>query len=113
MLKIPTKINNQDNYITYTVKAGDTLYKLANTYGTTVDEIKSLNNLISNNLSIGQKLKIPSSNTPSYISYTVKAGDSLYKIANLYGTTVDAIKSLNKLTSNNLSIGQILKIPTS
>ncbi len=113
MLKIPTKINNQDNYITYTVKAGDTLYKLANTYGTSVDEIKSLNNLTSNNLSIGQKLKIPSSNTPSYISYTVKAGDTLYKIANLYGTTVDAIKELNRLTSNNLSIGEILRIPTS
>ena len=114
MLKIPTQINNnQENYLTYTVKSGDSLYKIANLYGTSVDEIKELNNLTSNNLSIGQKLKIPNSNTPSYISYTVKSGDSLYKIANLYGTSVDKIKELNRLTSNNLSIGQILRIPTS
>ena len=99
------------NTIDYTVKSGDSLYQIAKRYNTTVDEIKSLNNLTSNNLSIGQILKIPTSNqTDSSITYTVKSGDNLYKIANKYNTTVDAIKSKNNLTSNNLSIGQILKI---
>ena len=73
---------------------------------------KELNNLTSNNLSIGQQLKIPSSsNNTSYTTYTVKRGDSLWLIANNFNTTVDSIKRLNNLTSNNLSIGQQLKIP--
>lgn len=112
MLKIPTTNNNQTSYLTYTVKSGDSLYKIANLYSTTVDEIKSLNNLVSNTLQIGQVLKIPTT-TSNYISYTVKAGDSLYKIANSYNTTVSKIKELNNLTSDNLSIGQVLKIPNS
>ena len=106
----PTPPNN--NYITYTVKSGDSLYKIANNYNTTVNAIKELNNLTSNNLSIGQQLKIPSSsNDTSYTTYTVKKGDSLWLIANNFNTTVDSIKRLNNLTSNNLSIGQQLKIP--
>ena len=106
----PTPPNN--NYITYTVKSGDSLYKIANNYNTTVNSIKELNNLKSNNLSIGQQLKIPSSsNDTSYTTYTVKKGDSLWLIANNFNTTVDSIKRLNNLTSNNLSIGQQLKIP--
>jgi len=115
VLRIPTSNTNNNtnnNYINYTVKSGDSLYKIANTYNTTVNEIKSLNNLTSNNLSIGQTLKIPTNNTNNYINYTVKSGDSLYKIANTYNTTVNEIKSLNNLTSNNLSIGQVLIIPT-
>lgn len=43
--------------------------------------------------------------------YVVKAGDSLWLIARRYGTTVDAIKTLNGLTSNMITTGQILKIP--
>ena len=105
----PTLPNN--NYITYTVKPGDSLYKIANNYNTTVNAIKELNNLKSNNLSIGQQLKIPSSsNDTSYTTYTVQKGDSLWLIANNFNTTVDNIKRLNNLTSNNLSIGQQLKI---
>ncbi len=117
VLKIPTTTTQEEtkDYINYTVKSGDSLYKIANTYNTTVDEIKKLNNLTSNNLQINQVLKIPTTTnqgTQNYINYTVKSGDSLYKIANTYNTTVDEIKKLNNLTSNNLQINQILKIPT-
>lgn len=100
---------------TYTVKSGDSLWNIANKYNTTVNEIKSLNNLSSNNLSIGQVLKLPSQNTfnTDIVTYTVKSGDSLWNIAGRYNTTVDEIKSLNNLTSNNLSIGQILTLPSS
>ncbi len=99
------------NVIDYTVRSGDTLWLLANRYGTTVDAIKRLNGLTSDNLSIGQVLRIPVSQTQQYITYTVRSGDTLWLLANRYGTTVDAIKRLNGLTSDNLSIGQVLRIP--
>ena len=67
----------------------------------TVDELKSINNLKSNLLSIGQRLKIKESNDNQNI-YIVKKGDTLYKIANMYGTTVDNLKALNNLKNNNL-----------
>jgi len=101
-----------NDYFLYTVVAGDSLWQIARRFGTTVDAIKRLNGLTSDNLSIGQVLRIPrESNEPDYTLYTVVRGDSLWQIARRFGTTVDAIKSLNGLTSNNLSIGQILRIP--
>ena len=77
----------------------------------TVDELKSINNLNSNLLSIGQRLKIKGSNDNQNI-YIVQKGDTLYKIANMYETTVDNLKTLNNLKSNILSIGQKLIIPS-
>lgn len=81
-----------------------------------MDELKRLNNLTSNTLSIGQVLKVSSnSTTPSDTEeyYIVKSGDSLYQIANRFNTTVDELKRINNLTSNLLSIGQRLRIPSS
>lgn len=91
------------------------MYSIALKNNLTVQELKDLNNLTSNNLSIGQSLLIkknPKENTNS-TAYTVKSGDTLYGLANKYNTTVDAIATLNNLSSNNLSIGQTLKIPIS
>ena len=112
-LKIPSPSTSTTgtNYITYKVVSGDSLYSIAKKYNTNVNTIKTLNNLTSNLLSIGQILKIPSSGT-NYTTYTVVSGDSLYSIARKYNTTVDKIRTLNNLTSNILSIGQILKIPS-
>lgn len=107
----PTPTPDPGNVILYTVRAGDTLWLLANRYGTTVDAIKQANGLTSNNLSIGQVLKIPTSQSSSYFLYTVRSGDTLWLLANRFGTTVDAIKNLNGLTSDALRIGQVLKIP--
>lgn len=107
----PSPSPNPGNTIEYTVRSGDTLWLLANRYGTTVDAIKRLNGLTSDNLSIGQVLRIPVSQTQQYVTYTVRSGDTLWLLANRYGTTVDAIKRLNGLTSDNLSIGQVLRIP--
>lgn len=119
-LLIPTTTTGTEegNYDTYTVKSGDSLYRLASQYNTSVDNLMRINNLSSNLLSIGQKLLVPktgtnTNNVPNVgISYTVKPGDSLYKIANQYNTSVDAIKDFNNLTSNTLQIGQVIKIPT-
>ena len=91
------------------------MWKIANQYGITVDELKRLNNLTSNNLTVGQILELPNQNNSNTSSntYTVKAGDSLWNIANKYGITVNELKTLNGLTSDNLSIGQVLKVPAS
>ena len=99
--------NDTSNLFNYTVVKGDSLYKIANKYDTTVSDIIKLNNLNNNDLSVGQILKIPMSNNNTYI---VKKGDSLYTIAKNYGTTVNNIIALNNLKSTNLSIGQVLKI---
>ncbi len=114
-LLIPNKLENEIEE-TYTVKAGDNLYSIANKYNTTVDNLKSINNLDSDVLKIGQILKIPgievtTPNENTNETYTVKAGDNLYSIANKYGITVDALKNANGLTSNLINVGQILIIP--
>lgn len=97
----------------YVVRSGDTLWLLAQRFGTTVDAIKRLNGLTSNNLQIGQVLRIPTTISAggSYFEYIVRSGDTLWLLAQRYGTTVNAIKNLNGLRSDTLSIGQVLKIP--
>ena len=108
------------NYFNYTVVSGDTLWLLAQRFGTTVDAIKTLNGLTSDVLNIGQVLKIPGAGTTptppppgNYFNYTVRSGDTLWLMAQRFGTTVAAIKALNNLASDALSIGQVLKIPGS
>ena len=117
-LTIPSTLGtNPNTTFIYTVKKGDNLYNIAKKYNTTVSEITKLNNLKTNNLSIGQQLKIPETYTkeeemkmPIYINYSVKKGDSLYGIANKYNTTVDMIMKDNGLSKTTLQIGQNLKI---
>lgn len=97
----------------YTVKRGDTLYSIANQFNTTVQTIKNLNNLTSNNLQIGQVLLVTEMVYPDVSTYIVEKGDTLYGIATKFSTTVQAIKSLNNLTTNTLLPGQQIYIPAS
>ena len=100
--------------MTYTVKAGDTLFGISNQFGVSVTDLATLNNVTASTLQIGQILNIPvntGTNPNNMFMYTVVAGDSLYKIARKYNTTVDEIIKLNNLKTNNLSIGQVLRIP--
>lgn len=97
-------------YNTYVVKKGDTLWSIARKNNISVDELKKLNNLTSNSLSLNQVLKLPTSNNDLSTTYTVKSGDTLYKIANQFGLSVNELKSINNLSTNNLSIGQVLKV---
>ena len=88
------------------VTKGDTLWSISQKYNTTVDRLKSLNNLKNNVLSIGQILKI----TNAKSTHTVVKGDTLWSLSQTYNTTVNKLKSLNNLKTNTLSIGQELKV---
>jgi len=112
VLKIPVIDEEKPKENIYVVKSGDSLYKIAQNYDTTVSAIMQLNNLTSTSLSIGQILEIPVE-TSIGNTYTVKSGDSLYKISKKYNTTVNELVSLNNLSNTALSIGQVLKVPTS
>ena len=99
----------------YTVKKGDSLWSIAKNNNVSVNELKEENGLTNNLLSVGQVLKIPSKKPTNELetnTYIVKKGDSLYKIANENNTTVSELIKINNLTNTNLSIGQILKLPT-
>ncbi len=95
-------VKNNDNY--YIVKKGDTLWDIAKLYNTSVSELKSLNNLNTNVLQIGQKLVIPSK------TYIVKKGDSLWKIAKENNTSISNLIKINNLKNTTLQIGQKLLI---
>ena len=110
VLKIPTKTVDIGETDIYQVQAGDTLYSIARKYNISVNELKNLNNLVDNTLSIGQILEVPSG-LSSYNSYIVDKGDTLYSIAKKFDTSVNKLKELNNLSSNMLSIGQKLLIP--
>ncbi len=109
---------------TYTVKAGDTLYRIAYNHGISLTSLLSINGLSeTSTIRPGQQLVVSgaaktttttSAKTVSYSTgastHTVKAGDTLFRIAKNNGLTLSELKALNGLTSNNIRVGQVLKV---
>lgn len=124
VLKIPntTQQPTPDTETTYIVQKGDTLYSIALKYGTTAEAIINKNNLTSPVISIGQILTIPSDTestgekqdqgVTTNNTYIVQKGDSLWSISRKYNVNVNDIKLANNLSSDILTIGQILTIPS-
>lgn len=110
-INVPYKAPTESTEDYYIVQRGDTLYKIANMFNTTVSELKRINRLTNDTLQLGQKIYIREPIQDS-ITYKVQKGDTLYGIANKLNTTVDELKRLNNLTTNNLYIGQELIIPS-
>ena len=128
---IPCNVENNyndrdNNYVNYIVVKGDSLYSIAKKFGTTVDSIKELNDLKNNNLNIGDKLIVDdmrgissvlecfgnvSSDNLIYQNYMIVKGDNLYDLARKFNTSVDQIKLINNLKDDNLSVGEIIKVP--
>jgi membrane-bound lytic murein transglycosylase D len=112
-----TKVVSKKEPIFHRVARGETLSTIARRYGTNVRDIMHANHLSSTNLiKAGSTLKIPVAGT--YASgaarparYVVRNGDSLWLIAQRFGTTVNAIQTANGLRTTRLSIGQTLRIP--
>ncbi len=128
-------------YVVYRVRKGDSLIKIAKRFGVSVREIRKANNLKGNLIRVGQKLRIPvgekalasasesrkkkqKKKSPSrgkyvkvkvkktvYITYRVRRGDTLIKIARKFRTSVKAIKRANRLKGNLIRVGQRLRIP--
>ena len=114
---------------TYTVSVGDTLWAISRKFGVTITQLKSWNNLSSDMIYVGQKLSIqtgtgntavtPTPSTPvvsnkpttsNAQTYTVVAGDSVWKIAHQFGISMDTLRSLNNIQNNFIYPGQVLKI---
>lgn len=119
LLKIPVVSTEEipiGNYTEYVVKSGDSLYSIGRQYGYSVKDLVEYNNLDNSILSIGQIIRIPKVSSDleqkNYIEYTIKSGDNLYSIGRKYGVTAQELIDYNNLTSNLLSIGQVIKIPT-
>lgn len=101
---------------TYTVKKGDTLWDIAINNGTTVDQLMQDNNLTSSLIFPGDKLtynttvaQVAQAKEQGY--YTVVLGDTLGKVANRFGVTVDELVKLNNLSDPNLIyVGTVLKV---
>lgn len=95
--------------VRYTVKRGDTLSQIAESYGVGVSQLRQWNSLRGSNIRIGQHLTVYPGNDTS-VTYTVQRGDTLIGIAGRHGVTVARIKDWNNLSSNTIRVGQQLRI---
>ena len=128
VLKIPVKkntrqntgsqnISKDDNFFYHIVKPKETFYGLSRSYNVTIDEIKKANPNIGDVLKEGTVLKIPKhvageqTVTTSTKTHKVQPGETLYGIAKQYNVTIGALKNTNPGLTDNLKIGQLLKIP--
>ncbi len=93
----PPKLVKEGEKLIYIVRRGDSLYKIASAFSTTVGKIKKDNSLESDTLDVGQKIVIQSSIPQGATIYTVRRGDSPSGIANKYGMNLSILLSLNSL----------------
>ncbi|MCZ6705007.1 MAG: LysM peptidoglycan-binding domain-containing protein, partial [Bacteroidetes bacterium] len=96
--------------ITYVVKSGDTLSKIATRYGVTVANLRRWNGINGSRIRIGRRLNIRSGSGSEMVIHTVRRGDTLIGIASRYAVTVAKIKEWNTLRSNTIRVGQQLNI---
>lgn len=119
------------DFISHVVKSGDNLGRISNKYNCTIEDIKILNNLKSDDIKIGQTLVIPVATTKSNVKiannasssqkkinympkqtiYIVQKGDTLSKISREHNCSIESIKLANSLENNNIRYGQKLIIP--
>ncbi|MDB2569961.1 LysM peptidoglycan-binding domain-containing protein [Gammaproteobacteria bacterium] len=120
-LLIPLSKSKTNNFIPYEmhiVSEGDTLWDLSKKYNIGLDELLRINSINKNSyLQLGQQLTIGNKNIHRNIEskkrtilYSVKQGDNLYKISDLFDVSVDSIKEINDFQTSNLMPGQIIKI---
>jgi membrane-bound lytic murein transglycosylase D len=107
------------------VAAGETLFRISQMYGVSVEELKRLNNLPDNTIKVGQEIRLSPSNqaapssssTPSVnraadgsIVHTVLPGETLFRLGQTYGVSIEDIKRWNNLPDNTIMVGQKIRI---
>lgn len=98
--------------LTHRVRRGDSLWRLASRYGTTVDRIKRDNGLRSDQLAVGQRLRIETGSAAGGRSYTVRRGDTIGRIAQARNVPVDRLLRANGLSrSSTIYPGQVIRFP--
>jgi len=120
MLSLPIfSLADNDEFITYKVTKGDTLWSISQKYNTSLELILAYNNIKERDiLSLGQIIKIPQNNfqtieTTDYIIHIVKKGETLWSISRRYKRKVRSILANNNITNPELiSVGQKIKIPS-
>ena len=124
---MPSAVNRSAT--THTVEADQTYYSISKLYGITVDELLALNSLTTNDkLEIGQKLALkltpggrlvqPSTGKPTTASeppaavtyHTVAKGETMFRISQIYGVSIEQIQEWNSLTDTGVKMGQKIKI---
>lgn len=118
--KLVIRKQTESSRITHTVEPKETLFSISKKYRVTIDEIKKWNNMQGQSLAIGttlniypEKSKQTSSNSQDQSSgsyYTVKSGDSLFRIAQIHNMSVKQLRQINNLSSNNIQVGQRLAV---
>ncbi|MEQ9304513.1 MAG: LysM peptidoglycan-binding domain-containing protein, partial [Marinoscillum sp.] len=109
-------------YVVHKVEKGETLYSLTRRYGSNLLEVKEANNLEDNSIDLGQELRIPiivltepgaqkaEEEKPETNNHVVRTGETLFSISRLYGVEVQELREWNNLPSNEISIGQVLRV---
>jgi len=106
-LSLTRRYSPQTVSSTYRVRAGDSLLLIAKRHQVTLNDLKAVNNLVTNYVTEGRLLQIPE----PYRNHLVQAGESLFQIAQRYGVTVEAVRKANGLSGDHIGVGQRLKIP--
>lgn len=102
-------VSQQENWATHVVQAGDSLWKIGQRYGLSVQQLKELNGLTSDILYVGQKLLVKQ----AQVIHVVQNGDTPWLISRQYGVPLDDLLAANNLTQDSvLYVGQRLVIPT-
>ncbi len=96
---------------TYIVQPGDSLWKIANKFNTSISTLRQMNNIWNNYLDVGQRIMVPGQDQNQY--YTVVWGDSLWKISQKTGVSITQLKEFNNLSSSYLEVGQTLHLTRS
>jgi membrane-bound lytic murein transglycosylase D len=116
------RASKSQHIMTYKVREGDSMDKLAKQHGTTSANLALLNGFENNRrLRVGQLINVPARSSTgskaksaaSILTYIVKAGDTLWDIASAFRCSVEEIVKLNNLTSLKLNVGDRLKIAKS
>ncbi len=112
------KKNEEENSDTYIVKAKETKWGIAHSYGLTIEELEDLNPEIKDGLQIGQEIKLPKrtikpevASSEQFAFYNVKPKQTMYTLTRKLGVSEDELILLNPALKDGLKAGMVLKLP--